>query len=101
MSAKAKNALFNRVVNCSTTKEVWDTLEATHEGTNQVKMAKIQMLVSKLESSRMLEEKTIGEFYTKITEIVSSLLGLGEKIDESKVVRKILRLFQKDSIPRL
>ena len=40
LNVKAKNALycslsqeeFNRVVNCNTAKEVWDTLETTHEG---------------------------------------------------------------------
>ena len=52
LNDKAKNALFcilsqeefNRVVNCNTAKEVWDTLETTHKGTGQVKIAKIQML---------------------------------------------------------
>ena len=74
LNAKAKNSLycalsqeeFNRVVNCNTAKEVWDTLETTHEGTNQVKIAKIQMLTSKFEDIKMLEEETFDEFYSKI-----------------------------------
>ena len=45
LNAKAMNLLycaldpneFNRVSTCSSTKEIWDTLEVTHEGTNQVK----------------------------------------------------------------
>lgn len=28
---------FNRVSMCANAKEIWDTLETTHEGTNQVK----------------------------------------------------------------
>ena len=64
LNAKAKNALFcalsqeefNRVVNCNTAKDVWDTIETTHEGMDQVKIAKIQMLASKFEDIKMLEE---------------------------------------------
>lgn len=69
---------FNRVVNCSTAKEVRDILKTTHGGTSQVKIAKIQMLTSKLDNFKMLEEETDNEFYNKITEIVNSLIGLGE-----------------------
>ena len=85
LNAKAKNSLycalsqeeFNRVVNCNTAKEVCDTLETTHEGTNQVKIAKIQMLTSKFEDIKMLEEETFDAFYSKIMEIVNPLIGLG------------------------
>lgn len=48
------------------------------ERTSQVKIAKIQMLTSKLENIKMLEGETVNEFYNKITEIVNSPIGLGE-----------------------
>ena len=103
LNAKVKNSLycalsqeeFNRVVNCNMAKEVWDTLKTTHEGTDQVKIAKIQMLTSKFEDIKMLEEETFDEFYSKFMEIVNSPIGLGEKMDESKAVRKILRSLPK------
>ena len=109
LNAKAKNSLycalsqeeFNRVVNCNTAKEIWDTLETTHEGTNQVKVAKIQMLSTKYEELKMQEEETFDEFYTKFMEIVNSLIGLGEKMDESKTVRKILRSLPKRFKPKI
>ena len=45
LNAKAMNLLycaldpneFNRISTCSSVKEIWDTLEVTHEGTSQVK----------------------------------------------------------------
>ena len=37
---------FNRISTCKTTKEIWDKLEVTHEGTNQVKETKINILIS-------------------------------------------------------
>ena len=40
---------FNRISTCSSAKEIWDRLEVTHEGTNQVKESKISMLVHKYE----------------------------------------------------
>lgn len=36
---------FNRISTCETTKEIWDKIEITHEGTNQVKESKISMLI--------------------------------------------------------
>ena len=57
LNAKAINVLyyaldsieFNRISTCITTKEIWDRLEVTHEGTSQVKESKISMLVHKYE----------------------------------------------------
>ena len=53
LNAKTMNLLycvlstseFNRIFTYSSTKEIWDRLEVTHEGTNQVKESKISMLV--------------------------------------------------------
>ena len=109
MHAKEKNALFcalsqeefNSVVNCTMAKEVWGTLKTTHEGTDQVKFAKIHMLTSKFEDIKMLEDETFNELYTKFMEIVNALIGLGERMDESKIVRKILRTLPKMFKPKM
>ena len=44
---------FNRISTCTSTKEIWDTLEVTHEGTDQVKNSKVNMLVHTYEMFRM------------------------------------------------
>ena len=36
---------FNRIFTCNSAKKIWDRLEVTHEGTNQVKEIKINMLI--------------------------------------------------------
>lgn len=54
---KAKNILclclyaeeFNRTSMCIIPKDIWDTLEVTNEGTNQVKELKINLVVQKYE----------------------------------------------------
>ena len=48
----------------------------------------------------MEEDETFDEFYAKLKDIVNSAFNLGEYIAESKIIRKILRSFLKDSIPR-
>ena len=61
LNAKAMNVLycaldaneFNRIFTCSSAKKIWDRLEVTHEGTNQVKESKINMLVHNYELFKM------------------------------------------------
>jgi len=36
---------FNKISTCTSIKEIWDTLEVTHEGTDQVKNTKVNLLV--------------------------------------------------------
>ena len=57
LNAKAMNLLyyalnaseFNRIFTCTSAKKIWDRLKVAHEGTNQVKESKINMLVHKYE----------------------------------------------------
>jgi RNA-binding protein YhbY len=56
-----------------------------------VKSAKFQMLISKFEEIKMLEEETFGEFYTKISNLRNSIVSLGKSISDVKLIRKILR----------
>ncbi|XP_022867631.1 uncharacterized protein LOC111387312 [Olea europaea var. sylvestris] len=76
---------------CETAKEVWDILETTHEGTKIVKNSKLQMLASRFEEVRMKDDETFDEFYAKLNDIVNSSFNLGERIPETKIVRKVLR----------
>ena len=40
---------YNRIFQCKSTKEIWRLHEITHEGTNQVKESKINLLVHSYE----------------------------------------------------
>ena len=44
---------FNRISSCTLAKENWDRLEVTHEGINQLKETKINMLVHKYKLFKM------------------------------------------------
>ena len=91
---------FHRTTTCTSAKEAWDILQVTHEGTNVVKVSKLQMLSSRFETIRMEDHHNFGEFHAKLMDIVNSSFNLGEPIPNSKVVRKILRsLLEQKSLP--
>jgi len=82
---------FPRISNCEIAKDEWQILETTYEGTQLVKSTKLQMLISKFEEIKMLEEETFREFYTKISDLRNSMVSLGKQISDVKLIRKILR----------
>nr|CAD1818578.1 unnamed protein product [Ananas comosus var. bracteatus] len=71
-NGRGMNALFNalfqtefsRVSTCETAKEIWDTLEVTHEIISLVKLQKLQILTSKFNSICIKEYKAFTEYYT-------------------------------------
>jgi hypothetical protein len=82
---------FAKISNCESAKEAWKILETTYEGTKLVKFAKLQMLISRFEEIKMLEEETFGEFYSKTSDLRNSMVSLGKPITDVKLIRKILR----------
>ncbi|GAV59429.1 UBN2 domain-containing protein, partial [Cephalotus follicularis] len=91
LNSKAKHVLFcvvgpnefNRVSSCDWTKEMWDLLEVTYEGTNQVKESKISMLVHEYELFMMHDNESISDMFTCFTTIINSLKNLEEAKDLS------------------
>ena len=69
---------FNKISNCTTAQEAWHNLEVTHDGTNQVKETKINMLVHKYELFKMKPNEPIGEMFTRFCDITNSLQSLGK-----------------------
>ena len=98
-NSKALNAIFcgvsldefHRISHVSITNEAWQTLETTYEGTKKVKDTKLQMLTTGFEELKISEDESFDSFYEKLNEVVIGKLNLGEKTEDSKVVRKILR----------
>ena len=62
-----------------------------YKGTKKVKDTKLQMLITRFEDLRMGEDESFDSFYSKLNEVINSKFNLGEKMEDSKVVRKILR----------
>ncbi|GAV58729.1 UBN2 domain-containing protein, partial [Cephalotus follicularis] len=81
LNSKAKHILFctvglnefNRISSCDSAKQMWDLLEITYEGTNQVNESKISMLVHEYELFFMHDDECISDMFTRFTTIVNSL----------------------------
>ncbi|GAV58746.1 UBN2 domain-containing protein [Cephalotus follicularis] len=107
LNSKAKHVLFyavgpnefNRISSCDTAKEMWDLLEVTYEGTNQVKESKISMLVHEYEFFLMHDNESISDMFTRFTTIINSLKNLGKSYSNQE--RKILRCLPKSWTPKV
>ena len=85
----------HRILHVKTAKEAWTILETTYEGTNKVKDTKLQMLTTQFAEVKMSDDESFDSFYGRLNEIVIAKLNLWEKIEDAKVVRKILRSLPK------
>ncbi|XP_075095474.1 uncharacterized protein LOC142173733 [Nicotiana tabacum] len=81
---------YNKILACQSTKEIWGTLQTTHEGTTQIKQSKIDMLTTVYELFRMKDDESIQDMHTRFTSIINELHSLGEIIPRNKLFRKIL-----------
>ena len=98
-NSKALNAIFcgvspdefHRISHITVAKEAWEILETSYEDTKKVKDIKLQMLTTRFEELKMSEDESFYSFYGKLNEVVVSKFNLGDKTEDSKIVRKILR----------
>jgi len=103
LNAKAINMLycaldvneFNQISACESANEMWDKLEVTYEGTNQVKESKICRLVHEYELFCMKYEESISDMFTRFTNIINSLKAIGKCHTNVENVRKNLRSLPK------
>ncbi|GAU40502.1 hypothetical protein TSUD_189840 [Trifolium subterraneum] len=86
---------YDRIMECKTTKEIWETLQTHHEGTNNVKETRIDIGVRKFELFEMKEEETIDQMYGRFTSIINELNSLGKSYTTRERIRKILRCLPK------
>ncbi|XP_059623180.1 uncharacterized protein LOC132266345 [Cornus florida] len=86
-----KQQEFTRVKNCKTAKEIWDFLQATHEGSTIIKENKIQLFKVHYEACKMEERETVDEYLFRNNDIVNNMKSLSEDIKDFDVCKKILR----------
>lgn len=81
---------MTKVMTCTSAKEIWDKLKSIHEGDVKIKEAKLQTHRAKFEGLKMNGDESIEEYMHRVNEIVNSIRGLGEKIEDSIIVKKVL-----------
>ncbi|RYR53126.1 hypothetical protein Ahy_A06g028079 isoform B [Arachis hypogaea] len=81
---------YMKISTCETAKEIWDKLQITYEGTDQVKESKVFMLVHEWENFKMKDEESIEEALEKLSKIFNNLSMLGTKYNDKQIVTKVL-----------
>ncbi|KAK2430292.1 gag-protease polyprotein [Trifolium repens] len=107
--AKAQNILisslgidqFYHVSHCESAKEMWDTLVTHFEGTNDVKISKINTLTQEFELFHMLDGESIEDMQQRFIKITNKLHGLGKPISNQDATNKILRCLSRNWQPKV
>ena len=81
---------FVKVMHCTSTKEIWDKLKNVYEGDGKVKGAKLQTYRRKFKPLMIKEEEDIANYFLRVDEIVNTMKGLGEQVENILLVHKIL-----------
>nr|GEY28074.1 zf-CCHC domain-containing protein/DUF4219 domain-containing protein/UBN2 domain-containing protein [Tanacetum cinerariifolium] len=82
---------YERIFMCNTAKEIWKTLLITHQGNNQAKDNKIDLLVQQYEQFVISEDENIDSAFARFNTIITSLKALDEGYSGKNYVRKFLR----------
>jgi hypothetical protein len=76
-------------------KEAWDLVKKMRAGDDRVKSASVQRLMKEFENMTFRDGETVGDFAMRINGLIASLRDLGEEMEESHVVKKVLRVVPK------
>jgi len=82
---------YTRISECESAKDIWEALQVAHEGTNQVKQSRIELLMRKYELFEMGDPEMVMDRYTRFTHTTNELKSLGKSFTTKELVRKILR----------
>ncbi|GAV84529.1 UBN2 domain-containing protein, partial [Cephalotus follicularis] len=73
----------------------------THEGTEQVKNAKLALLNRDYELFKMQPNESIKNLYNRLLDITNGLLGLGKVFGQDELVRKLLGCLNDEWEPKV
>jgi len=80
---------------------MWDILEVTHEGTNDVKRARKHAPIQEYELFKMQPGETIANVQKRLTHIVKRLIRLGKQFDKEELNIKILKCLDRCWQPKV
>lgn len=80
-----------RITEALTAKQAWDILQTEFQGGSKILSVKLYSLKSELETLRMKNGEKVQDYITRVLDIVYQLRVLGESMEETAVVGKILR----------
>jgi gag-polypeptide of LTR copia-type/Domain of unknown function (DUF4219) len=82
---------FEKVVEATTSKKVWEILQTAYKGADRVKQIRLQTLRCEFEMLRMNSTEGVSDYITRVQIVMNQLKRNGESLSEQRVVEKILR----------
>ncbi|XP_022003035.1 uncharacterized protein LOC110900455 [Helianthus annuus] len=91
MFQAVSETIFERVATCKTSKEACEILHKAYRGENKVKMVRLQTLRCEFDALKMKDSESIEDYINRMAVIVNQLRLNEERIEEQRIVEKILR----------
>ena len=85
------DSMFKKVTDATTSKEAWEILAKSLQGVDKVKKVRLQLLMGDFEVLKMKESESISDYCSRVEAIVNPLKRYGDKMEDVRVVKKILR----------
>src|SRR4051812_16385450 len=92
---------YFRVSHCQSAKVMWDSLQVSHEGTNDVKLARINTLTQEFDLFHMKHGETIAEMQKRFSHIINRLHTLGHITPNAVATNKVLRCLSRECQPKV
>ncbi|XP_074359842.1 uncharacterized protein LOC141699947 [Apium graveolens] len=83
--------LLMSIADKMTSKTAWEAIKTVHLGADKVKKAKAQTLKAEFESLVMKDTEQRDDFCMKMNSLVTNIRTLGEKVEETYVIKKLFR----------
>jgi len=80
---------------------MWDVLEVTHGGMNEVKRARKHDFIQEFELFKMQKGEYIAEVQKSFTHIVNHLMGLGKEFNKDELNIKVLKCLDRNWQPKV
>ena len=91
--------MFDNVINCTTSKEFWGTIQTLCEGNEHVRENKMQLLIQQYEHFHFKHSETLNDTYSSIQKLLNGLKLYGRVYATKNTNLKFLRSLPKDWKP--
>ncbi|MGI4673300.1 hypothetical protein ACR2XN_27920, partial [Klebsiella pneumoniae] len=77
------NVMSNKVINCTTAKDIWDALEVRCQGTANIKRNRRNILTQEYEHFEAKSEETMTETFDRFYKLLNDLSLVNKEYDRS------------------